>query len=137
MNSKKYDDFMNKRKEIINNLEVNNIDGLILNNLVNYGIDIENTNIIYLKNVIKKMVIEYELYTRERTLKMLFDDSDHLYSYSKEERTIEKENIGKLIKSSNCKFLILNSEVFDSFVIKCADNVLSQIKNVKKLQNKM
>ena len=137
MKCSNYNELMIKRKEIINKLNDMNIDEIITDDLSNIGFDIENVNIIYLKDVIKKIVIGYNLNSRDKTIKTLLNDFDYLYGYSKEENIKRKCAIKSLLNSSKSLGLIFNSEIFDLFLIKCADRVNNSINDVNTLQYKI
>lgn len=132
-----YNELMKMKHEIINKLNRMNIDEIIVEDLSNIGFDIENTNIEYLKNIIKKFVLEYNLYSREGAIKLFLNNSDHLFGYSREEIINNKKVINSLLKSTKSLRLILNSEIFDDFLIKCADRVNNSINGVNILQHKI
>ena len=112
-----------------------NVDDIIIKDLSNYGFNVEDENIKYLKNIIKKFVVRYKLFTREKAIYLLINNSNCLYSYSEEERKKEQTGLRNLIHSNKHLHLILNSEVFDDFIINCADRITNNIKEKQKQLN--
>ena len=135
MNIEKKEKYENKTYIIIKQLNKMNIDDIIIKDLSNYGFNVEDENIKYLKNIIKKFVVRYKLFTREKAIYLLINNSNCLYSYSEEERKIEQTGLRNLIHSNKHLHLILNSEVFDDFIINCADRITNNIKEKQKQLN--
>ena len=135
MNIEKKEKYENKTYVIIKQLNKMNIDDIIIKDLSNYGFNVEDENIKYLKNIIKKFVVRYKLFTREKAIYLLINNSNCLYSYSEEERKKEQTGLRNLIHSNKHLHLILNSEVFDDFIINCADRITNNIKEKQKQLN--
>lgn len=135
MNIEKKEKYENKTYVIIKQLNKMNIDDIIIKDLSNYGFNVEDENIKYLKNIIKKFVVRYKLFTREKAIYLLINNSNCLYSYSAEERKKEQTGLRNLIHSNKHLHLILNSEVFDDFIINCADRITNNIKEKQKQLN--
>lgn len=132
----KNNNYENKTYAIVEQLNKMNIDDIIIEDLSNYGFNVEDENIKYLKNIIKKFVVRYKLFTREKAINMLINNSNYLYSYSEEERNKEKIGLRNVIHSNKHLHLILNGEIFDGFVISCADRVNNSITNNNKILQK-
>lgn len=135
MNIGKNNNYENKTHIIIKQLNKMNVDDIIIKDLSNYGFNVEDENIKYLKNIIKKFVVRYKLFTREKAIYLLINNSNCLYSYSEEERRKEQTGLRNLIHSNKHLHLILNSEVFDDFIINCADRITNNIKEKQKQLN--
>ena len=135
MNIEKKEKYENKTYVIIKQLNKMNIDDIIIKDLSNYGFNVEDENIKYLKNIIKKFVVRYKLFTREKAIYLLINNSNCLYSYSEEERKKEQTGLRNLIHSNKHLHLILNSEVFDDFIINCADRITNNINEKQKQLN--
>ena len=136
---KKYYNYMKKRELIETKMEMLNIDTLILKYLKNMNLNTKNKNIIYIKNMVKKVLFDYQMYGKEKTMEIIDNYDYHIYSYSKtlsdHEIQIVKSKLDKSIDKMNLPCTSVNEENFKEFIITCADSIQNQIdnKNNKKL----
>ena len=128
----KKEELLRRKKYILIELSKENIDEIIKEDLKNQGIDVENENINYLINIIKKILVDYKVYSRGKTIDMLIKNNDFIYSYIKEEKQKQKEGVRSIISVHKYPYIPLNDEVFDNFIISCTDRINNEL-NSKKL----
>ena len=127
----KKEELLRRKKNILLELSMDNIDDIIKEDLKNQGIDVDNENINYLINIIKKVLVDYKVYSRRKTIDMIIKNSEVLFSYVKEEREKEKEGLKRVINVQKYPYIPLNDEVFDNFIISCTDRINDELDSKK------
>ena len=135
MRQKEYLYYMQKRNAIITKLNDEKVDLLILENLKEHGLKIRNKNANYIVELVKKVLYDYDIMGKEKTLEIINGDNDHIH-INMESRQI---NTKKMEKLSNSKTKVrlpydsIHSNAFNSFIVSIADDVNNKLNEDKKM----
>lgn len=131
MKSNPYVNYLSKSASISKKLETEKIDEVILDNLKEKEINIENINVKYIVELIKKIIFNYYMYGMLNTNMMIKENTGDLIASltNRDPNSINelKQLLNDSLRNLNFNFNTVDNPEFERFLIGSASKIKSDL----------